>query len=159
MANWLFKEEPECYSFEQLERDGSTVWSGVSNNLARKNLRQVCNGDRVLFYATGKVKAVVGEMQVIEGPRPDSDEEDPRSVVVTVRAVQRLQSEVTLASIKSDPQLADWDLVRLSRLSVMPVTAGQWQRIMRMSEGKEAAKTTRRSGPPKSPRPARKNKD
>ncbi|HEV8063039.1 MAG TPA: EVE domain-containing protein [Gemmataceae bacterium] len=159
MANWLFKEEPECYNFEQLERDGSTVWSGVANNLARKNLRQVCKGDRVLFYATGKVKAVVGEMEVIEGPRPESDGADPRSVVVTVRPVRRLQSEVTLASIKADPQLADWDLVRLSRLSVMSVSAGQWQRIMHMSQGKEAAKITRRTGPPKSPRPARKNKE
>jgi predicted RNA-binding protein with PUA-like domain len=159
MANWLFKQEPECYSFEQLESDGSTVWDGISNNLARKNLRQVLPGDRVLFYATGKVKAVVGEMEVIEGPRPDSNEEDPRSVVVTVRAVQRLQSQVTLASIKADPQLADWDLVRMSRLSVMPVSAGQWQRIMRMSKGKEAAKITRRTGPPKSQRPARTNKE
>jgi predicted RNA-binding protein with PUA-like domain len=159
MAYWLFKEEPDCYSFAELERDGSTIWSGVTNNLARKNLRQVCKGDRVLFYATGKVKAIVGEMEIVEGPRPDSDDEDPRSVVVTVRPVRRLQSDVTLASIKAEPQLADWDLVRISRLSVMAVSKSQWQRIEQMSQGLKAPKLTRRTGPPKSPRPARKNKE
>jgi predicted RNA-binding protein with PUA-like domain len=159
MAGWLFKEEPSCYSFAELERDGKTVWSGVTNNLARKNLRQVSKGDRVLFYATGKIKAVVGEMEVTEGPRPDPKDEDPRSVVVTVRPVRRLQSEVSLTRIKSEAQLADWDLVRNSRLSVMSVSDGQWQRIMQMSQGLEAPKLTRRTGPPKSPRPARKNKD
>ena len=76
MAYWLFKEEPYCYSFADLERDGSTIWSGVTNNLARKNLRQVSKGDRVLFYATGKVKSVVGEMEIVEGPRPGLDDED-----------------------------------------------------------------------------------
>lgn len=159
MAGWLFKEEPTCYSFADLERDGSTVWSGVTNNLARKHLRNVNKGDRVLFYATGDVKAVIGEMEVVEGPRPDPQDEDPKSVVVTVRPVRRLQSEVSLARIKQESQLADWDLVRISRLSVMPVSNDQWQRIVQMSQGTEAPKLTRRTGPPKSPRPARKNKD
>ena len=159
MAGWLFKEEPECYSFTELERDGSTVWSGVTNNLARQNLRKVSKGDRVLFYATGKVKAVVGEMEVTEGARQDPEDEDPKSVVVTVRPVRRLQSEVSLAHIKQESQLTGWDLVRNSRLSVMPVSNDQWQRIVEMSQGSEAPKLTRRTGPPKSPRPARKNKE
>jgi predicted RNA-binding protein with PUA-like domain len=159
MANWLFKEEPSCYSFADLERDGSTVWSGVTNNLARQNLRKISKGDRVLFYATGKIKAVVGEMEVIEGPRPDPKGEDPKSVVVTVRPVRRLQLEVSLARIRKESQLADWDLVRNSRLSVMSVNGEQWQRIVQMSQGLEAPKLTRRTGPPKSPRPARKNKE
>jgi predicted RNA-binding protein with PUA-like domain len=159
MAGWLFKEEPGCYSYADLERDGHTVWSGVTNNLARQNLRKVSKGDRVLFYATGKVKAVVGEMEVTDGARPDPDDEDSKSVVVTVRPVRRLQSEVSLASIRKESQLADWDLVRNSRLSVMPVSNEQWQRIVQMSQGLEAPEQTRRTGPPKSPRPARKNKD
>jgi len=159
MAGWLFKEEPDCYSFADLERDGSTVWSGVNNNLARQNLRKVSKGDRVLFYATGKVKAVIGEMEVTGGARKDPKDEDPKSVVVTVRPVRRLQSEVSLARIRKESQLADWDLVKNSRLSVMSVSSDQWQRIVQMSQGLEAPKLNRRTGPPKSPRPARKNKD
>ncbi|CAN5597024.1 EVE domain-containing protein [soil metagenome] len=159
MASWLFKEEPSCYSFDQLEQDGKTVWSGVVNNLARQNLRQIGKGDRVLFYATGNVKSVVGEMVVIEGPRPDPTSEDEKSVVVTVKPVRRLQSPVSLENIKRDPQLSDWQLVTFSRLSVMPVNEVQWQRIEQMSQGLEAPQLTRRTSPPKSPRPARKNKD
>ncbi len=159
MARWLFKEEPTSYSFEQLEHDGNTVWSGVNNNLARKHLRSIAQGDHVLFYATGDVKAVVGEMEVVEGPRPDPNAEDPKAVVVTVKPVRRLQSPVTLECIKRDPQLIDWELVRISRLSVMPVSDTQWQRIMQLSQDTEAANLTRRAGPPKSPRPARKKKD
>jgi predicted RNA-binding protein with PUA-like domain len=159
MAKWLFKEEPSCYSFDQLERDGKTVWSGVNNNLARKNLRQIAKGDRVLFYATGNVKSVVGEMVVVEGPRCDPASEDEKSVVVTVKPVRRLQLPVSLASIKRDAQLADWQLVTFSRLSVMPVTDGQWQRIEHLSHGMEASQLTRRTSPPKRPRPARKDKD
>jgi predicted RNA-binding protein with PUA-like domain len=71
MAYWLFKQEPGCYSFADLERDGSTVWDGVSNNLARQNLRQVKRGDRILFYHTGKDKAVVGEMTAHGDSRRD----------------------------------------------------------------------------------------
>src|SRR5207249_7495453 len=72
---WLFKQEPECYSYADLERDGRTVWDGVTNSLAQKNLRQVRVGDRILFYHTGKQKAVVGEMGVARGPRPASAED------------------------------------------------------------------------------------
>jgi predicted RNA-binding protein with PUA-like domain len=129
VARWLFKEEPEHYRFEDLVRDGRTMWDGVTNSLARKHLRQVCEGDRVFFYATGKVKAVVGEMRVVGGPRPDPAEEDPKSVVVEVAPVRSLGKAVTLAEIKDDELLADWDLVRLPRLSVMPVTEEQWRRV------------------------------
>ena len=70
-GGWLFKQEPTCYSYADLERDGTTTWDGVNNNLARQNLRNVKKGDRVLYYHTGKEKAVVGEMVVIDGPTPD----------------------------------------------------------------------------------------
>lgn len=127
MAYWLFKEEPEHYSFDQLERDRSTLWDGVTNNLARKHLRQVAAGDRIFFYHTGKEKAVVGEMRAISGPQTDSN--DPKAVGVKVEPVRRLPHAVSLETIKKTPTLADWDLVRLPRLSVMPVTEAQWRRV------------------------------
>jgi predicted RNA-binding protein with PUA-like domain len=128
----LFKEEPDTYSFADLVRDGRTVWEGVTNSLARQNLRRVRVGDRVFFYHTGKVKAIVGEMRVVAGPRTDSTE-DEKSVVVEVAPVRALEKPVPLARIKDDPGLASWDLVRLPRLSVLPVTEQQWQRIEELS--------------------------
>jgi predicted RNA-binding protein with PUA-like domain len=128
VALWLFKEEPDHYSFTDLQRDGRAVWDGVTNNLARQNLRQVREGDRVLYYHTGKQKAIVGEMRVVAGPRTPAGD-DPKAVVVEVEPVRALDRPITLAEIKEDSQLAQWDLVRLPRLSVMPVTAAQWKRI------------------------------
>ncbi len=133
MAYWLFKEEPTHYSFADLEQEGTTLWDGVTNNLARQNLRQVRRGDRVLYYHTGKEKAVVGEMRVLSDPRPDPNSKDPKAVVVEVEAVRRLLYPVPLACIKEDALLADWDLVRLPRLSVMPVSAEQWGRLEELS--------------------------
>jgi predicted RNA-binding protein with PUA-like domain len=125
-AGWLFKEEPEHYSFADLVRDGEAVWEGVTNALARKHLRSIRKGDRVLYYHTGKERAIVGEMKVVEGPRPDPKSDDPKSVVVTVKAVKPWPKPVTLEQIKQEPKLADWELVRISRLSVMPVSSEQW---------------------------------
>jgi predicted RNA-binding protein with PUA-like domain len=133
MALWLFKEEPDHYSFADLQRDGSTRWDGVTNNLARQYLRQVRRGDRVLYYHTGKEKAVVGDMLVIGDPQPDPAGEDERAVVVEVAPVRLLENPVSLARIKADPALAGWELVRLPRLSVMPVTAAQWRRVEELS--------------------------
>jgi predicted RNA-binding protein with PUA-like domain len=127
---WLFKQEPECYCYADLERDGRTVWDGVTNSLAQKNLRQVRVGDRILFYHTGKQKAVVGEMVVVGGPRPVSDGD--KQVVVEVEPVRRLPA-VTLEQIKADALLGDWELVRLPRLSVVPVSQAQWLRVEELS--------------------------
>jgi len=132
-AGWLFKEEPEHYSFDDLQRDGTARWDGVTNNLARQNLRQVRAGDRVLYYHTGKEKAVVGEMKVASDPTADPTGDDPKAVVVEVRPVRRLRQPVTLEQIKSDPQLAGWDLVRLPRLSVVPVSESQWRRVQELA--------------------------
>src|SRR5258708_22821408 len=129
MAYWLFKEEPDHYSFADLERDGSTLWDGVSNKLALRTLRQVRPGDRVLFYHTGKEKAVVGEMLVLTEPKNQPQTNGHRSVSVEVAPVRRLSQPISLFRIKEDPSLKDWDLVRLPRLSVLPVTAAQWKRI------------------------------
>jgi predicted RNA-binding protein with PUA-like domain len=135
MACWLFKEEPDHYNFADLERDGTTLWDGVTNNLARLNLRKVRAGDRIFYYHTGKEKAVVGEMKAVSGPL--ADHADPKAVAVRVRAVRRLPRPVPLSRIKDEPTLADWDLVRISRLSVVPVTPAQWRRVKDLS--REAA--------------------
>ncbi len=132
MAFWLFKEEPDHYSFSDLQRDGATVWDGISNNLALKNLRQVRRGDRVFYYHTGKEKAIVGEMRATANARCGDDAKD---VSVEVSAIWPLARPVTLAEIKGDPALADWELVRLSRLSVVPVTEAQWRRVEELSSG------------------------
>ena len=134
MANWLFKEEPDHYSLDDLFRDKRTVWSGIENNLALKHLRSVQKGDRVFFYHTGKEKAVVGVMEVVKGPYADPKRDDARFVVVDVKPIRRLDRPVTLAEIKANPTFADFALVRLSRLSVMPVTAKQWAEIERLSK-------------------------
>jgi predicted RNA-binding protein with PUA-like domain len=129
MPNWLFKEEPDHYSFADLQREGSALWDGVTNALAQQHLRQVRRGDRVLYYHTGKEKAVVGEMVAAADPTPDPAADDPRLVAVRVRAVRPWPRRVTLAQVKADAQLAGWDLVRLPRLSVLPVTDLQWTRL------------------------------
>jgi len=134
MANWLFKEEPDHYSLDQLFRDKRTVWAGVENNLALKHLRSVQKGDRVLYYHTGKEKAVVGVMEVVKGPYPDPARDDDRLVVVDVKPVRRLDRPVSLAEIKANPIFADFALVRISRLSVMPVSTEQWTEIERLSK-------------------------
>ena len=133
MANWLFKEEPETYSFADLERDGSTTWSGVTNALAQKHLRAVKKGDRVFFYATGKEKAVVGVMEVLTAPAPDPADTTGKCVAVTVKPVRRLATPITLAAIKADKAFAKWELVKQARLSVMPVSDELWARIEKMA--------------------------
>jgi len=130
LALWLFKEEPGEYTYASLERDKRTVWDGVTNALARKYLRQAAVGDRVFFYATGKEKAIVGEMRVA---KVTIDEDDPKGAVVEVEPVRALVNPVSLAAIKEEPALADWELVRLPRLSVMPVSEAQWGRVEQLS--------------------------
>src|SRR5262249_46542420 len=129
---WLFKEEPTCYSYEDLERDGRTAWDGVTNALACKHLRTVRTGDRVFLYHSGKEKAVVGEMRVVGEPYPDPGGDDPKAVVVDVEPVCTI-SPVRLARIKKDRLLAGSDLVRLPRLSVVPLSEEEWQRIEELS--------------------------
>ena len=133
---WLFKQEPECYSYADLEQEGRTIWDGVTNSLAQKNLRQVRVGDRILFYHTGKEKAVVGEMVIVGGPRPAANG-NGKDVVVEVEPVRRLLS-VTLDQIKADALLCDWELLRLPRLSVVPVTPAQWRRMLELSGTRRA---------------------
>lgn len=131
MAYWLFKEEPSHYSFDDLLRDGQTQWDGVTNALAQKNLSQVRQGDLIFYYHTGDQKAVVGIMQAASGAYHPPGES--KLFVVDVRPVEKLPRPVTLAEIKALPQCANWELVRLPRLSVMPVPKSIWNAILRLA--------------------------
>ena len=142
MAKWLFKNEPECYSYDRLEADGETTWDGVTNALALKYLRSVQVGDEVFFYHTGKEKAVVGVMTVSGGPEA-SDEDGEPLTTVTVRPVRRLPNPVPLSAIKADPVFEGWELVRIARLSVMPVSAAQWKRIEQLAKNPPTSETTK----------------
>ena len=135
MANkWLFKEEPTHYSFSEFRKDGKTVWEGVKNPVAQKHLRQVKKGDSVFYYHTGKEKAVVGIAKAASSAYPDPKKKDGKSVVVDLVPVKALAQPVTLASIKALARFKNFDLVRLPRLSVMPVTDGQWKKIESMAK-------------------------
>ena len=127
--NWLFKEEPENYSFDAFTRDGRTVWSGVKNPVAQKHLHAVKKGDRVFYYHTGREKAVVGIARALADAYPDPKDASGKAAVVDIGPVKKLARPVTLAEIKADPAFATFALVRISRLSVMPVTDEEWTRI------------------------------
>jgi len=128
--HWLFKTEPVDYSYDDLEREGRTVWSGVHNALALKNLRQLRIGDQILIYHTGSEKAIVGLAEAVSDPYPDPDANDEKLLVVAIRPLRRFSQRATLQQIKNCAELADFDLVRLPRLSVMPVTDRQWEVIL-----------------------------
>jgi predicted RNA-binding protein with PUA-like domain len=132
--NWLFKEEPAHYSFDALVKDGKTVWSGVKNPVAQKHLHAVKKGDAIFYYHTGDERAVVGIARALTDAYPDPQDKSGRHAVVDVRAVRKLKRPVTLAEIKADPGFAGFPLVRISRLSVMPVTDAEWRRIEQMSQ-------------------------
>ena len=123
---WLFKTEPNEYSFSDLEQEKKTVWDGVANNLALKNLREVRLGDEILIYHSGDEKAIVGLAEAISDAYPDPNEVDEKVVVVNLKPKRRLSRPVPLSEIKAIEELSDFDLVRLPRLSVIPVSTAQW---------------------------------
>ncbi len=131
---WLLKTEPEAYSYADLERDGSTVWDGVSSNAALKNIRDMRPGDLALIYHSGDERQAVGLAEVTRVPYADPRLGDPKLAVVDVKALRRLAKPVTLAEVKADPAFADFALVRQSRLSVVAVTPEQWHRLLAMAE-------------------------
>jgi predicted RNA-binding protein with PUA-like domain len=129
---WILKTEPSTYSYDQLEREKRAVWDGVKNNLALKHIRQMTPGDRVFIYHTGDEKAIIGMAEVGSVPYPDPKQKDPKLVVVDLSVAGRLPKPIPLATIKADPAFADLALVRMGRLSVVPVTAAQWQRLVKL---------------------------
>jgi predicted RNA-binding protein with PUA-like domain len=143
MAQWLVKEEPDHYGYEQLERERKTVWSGVRNPLAQKHLRSIRRGDRIFYYHTGKEKAVVAIATAASDAYPDPKDASGKSYVVDITPQERLPHPVTLAAIKADDAFSAFPLVRMSRLSVMPVTDAEWKRIEEMSRSDRSSRAGR----------------
>jgi predicted RNA-binding protein with PUA-like domain len=134
MGHWLFKSDPEAYSFDDLERDKKTTWDGVRNPLALKNLRSAKKGDSVFIYHSGEQKAIVGVAEIIKEAYPDPKAKDPKLFVVDIQYVKRSKRPVTLAEVKARKEFADFPLTRMPRLSVMPVTDAQWKSLSKMAE-------------------------
>lgn len=133
--NWLFKEEPANYNYDKLAHDGRTSWTGVKNPLAQKHLRAISKGDRIFFYHTGDEKAVVGIAKAAGAAYPDPADKTGKLYAVDITPVKKLKAPVTLAAVKADKSFATFPLTRLPRLSVMPVTDDEWERIEKMAQG------------------------
>jgi predicted RNA-binding protein with PUA-like domain len=131
--HWVLKTEPSAYGFSDLVRDRRTRWEGVSNPVALKHLRSMLEGDDALIYHTGNEKSLIGLARIASAPYPDPSQKDERLVVVDVEAGKALPRQVSLAEIKADPGFKDLGLVRLSRLSVVPVEPDQWKRLLAMA--------------------------
>ena len=130
---FLVKEEPEHFSYDTFVKDGGATWSGVRNPVAQRHLRSMKKGDEVFYYHTGKEKSVVGIAKAATDAYPDPADKTGKSHVVDLAPVKKLARPVTLAEVKGDTRFADFALVRIARLSVMPVTDKQWQWILEMS--------------------------
>ena len=134
---WLAKQEPDGprgYNFETLKKDKKTIWDGVHNNLALKHMREMKDGDLVLFYHTGDERQVVGIMEIVSEPYPNPKEDNKRFIVVDVKYKKSLKRPVTLDEIKKQKIFQNWELVRISRLSVMPVPKHIWDTIIDISQ-------------------------
>ena len=133
--NWLFKEEHAHYAYDDLVSDGRTRWSGVKNPLAQKHLRSVRKGDRIFYYHTGTERSVVGIARALGDAYPDPDDATSRRVAVDIAPEKKLDRPVALDEIKGRKMFATFPLVRISRLSVMPVSDREWDAILKMSAG------------------------
>jgi len=127
---WILKTDADTYAFDQLARERRAVWDGVSNALALKHIRSMRKGDHAFIYHSGDDKALVGLARIVSDPYPDP--KDPKLVVVDVEAGERLPRPVPLSAVKADPAFADLGLVRMSRLSVIPVPEALWKRLLEM---------------------------
>ena len=129
MAYWLVKSEPDAFSWDQQVANGVEPWTGVRNHSAKLNLKAMRLGDRAFFYHSNIGREIVGVVEVAREAYPDLSAEKGDWVCVDMRALLPMNRPVTLAEIKADPVFADFALVRLSRLSVVPVTTDTWARI------------------------------
>lgn len=130
--HWLFKTEPHEFSYDELEREKKAVWDGVSNSLALKNLREVRLGDDVLIYHSGNERAIVGLAEAVSDPYPDPKQNDEKLVVINLKPKRRLERPASLEAIKNRAELKEFDLVRLPRLSVMPIKEEYWDVLQEM---------------------------
>ena len=137
---WMVKQEPETYSWTDFVNDGRTDWSGVRNYQARNNLREMKNGDRVLFYHSGKDKAVVGLAEVVKSAYKDRTADDPQWVAVDLKPIKPFATPVLLAAIRYDKRLSQLPLIRQSQLSVMPLTKDEFDVIVAMGTSKTRKK-------------------
>lgn len=137
MARWLLKTEPDCYAWDQFVKDKKTVWDGITNATALKHIRTMKKGDAALIYHTGDERAAVGIAEIVSDPYADPNEEDERLVVFDLKPKKKLEQPVTLSEIKADPAFAGWDLLRISRLSVVPVPDAMWKRIEQLATMKD----------------------
>jgi len=134
MARWLLKTEPDCYAWDQLVKDKKTTWDGIANAAALKNIRSMKKGDLAFIYHTGDERAVVGVAEIVSNPYPDPNESDEKLVVIDLKPKKKLPSPVTLSDIKADPAFQGWDLLRIGRLSVVPVPDPMWTRVVDLAE-------------------------
>ena len=137
---WMVKQEPEVYSWTDFVSDGKTDWTGVRNYQARNNLREMKSGDRVLFYHSGKDKAVVGIAEVVKAAYPDPTADDPQWVAVDLKPIKPFDAPVQLAAIRYDKRLSQLPLIRQSQLSVMPLTKDEFEAIVVMGKNKKGRK-------------------
>ena len=137
---WLVKQEPETYSWSDFVADGGTDWSGVRNYQARNNLREMKTGERVLFYHSGKDKAVVGVAEVVKSAYPDPTADDEQWVAVDLKPIKALKNPVPLAAIRYDKRLSQLPLIRQSQLSVMSLTKDEFEILVATGEGKSRKK-------------------
>lgn len=135
MGKWLLKTEPGTYGWEDLVRDKRTTWDGVANAAALKNIRAMKKGDLALIYHTGDVKAVIGVAEITSDPYPDPKDKDGKAAVIDLKPKRKLANAVTLAQIKGDPAFEGFDLIRIGRLSVVPVPDPMWKRIETLGSG------------------------
>ena len=136
-SHWLVKSEPEAFSWAQQVANGVEPWTGVRNHTAKNHLKAMRRGDRAFFYHSGEGREIVGVVEVVREAYPDPTAESGDWVAVDMRAVGPMPHPVTLAAIKAEPALATMALVRLSRLSVMPVALEHWRRICRTGGWRE----------------------
>lgn len=137
---WLVKQEPETYSWADFVSDGLTDWTGVRNYQARNNLREMKTGDRVLFYHSGKDKAVVGLAEVVKSAYPDPTADDKQWIAVDLKPVKALKNPVPLAAIRYDKRLSQLPLIRQSQLSVMSLSKDEFDIIVATGDGKSRKK-------------------
>ncbi|HLL89193.1 MAG TPA: EVE domain-containing protein [Tepidisphaeraceae bacterium] len=135
MARWLLKTEPSEYAYDDLVAAKVATWDGVANALALRHIREMKKGDALLIYHTGGEKRIVGEAEVIKGPYPDPKADDEKLVVVDLKPRRKLATPITLAQLKADKAFEGWDLLRIGRLSVVPVPDAMWERIEVLAKG------------------------
>jgi len=134
MQRFLLKTEPTVYCYDDLARDKKTVWDGVTNFAALKHMRSMKKGDVAFIYHTGDEKQIVGIAKIVSNPFPASKGKDEKLVVFELQPSEKLKKPVTLTSIKSRKEFKSFPLVRIPRLSVMPVTDEEWEMIIAMSK-------------------------